>query len=202
LGALAPVLEHRVLAEGAGGIWLTTVRGRGSDRFVVVLFSAGGTGARPTADGISTTAFPSGVASSPVEVIETTSPLVIRRKEYRRDSGGPGRWRGGLGQTIEVEVRTGEPYVVSVLSDRFYEPAHGYAGGLAGARAGFRTSAGGRRDPKLSLQLPAGARFTLELPGGGGFYDPGQRDRELVRQDLAGGLISRTMARRMYLPDD
>src|SRR5207237_8870084 len=136
-------------------------RGRGSDRFVAVFFSAGGTGARPTADGISTTAFPSGVASSPVEVIETTSPLVIRRKEYRCDSGGPGRWRGGLGQAIEVEVRTGEPYVVSVLSDRFFEPAHGYGGGLDGARAGLTPSSGGRRGPKLGLQPPAGAHFTL-----------------------------------------
>jgi N-methylhydantoinase B len=197
-GALAPVLEDRILAEGAGGIWLTTVRGRGGHRFVAVFFSAGGTGARPSADGISTAAFPSGVASSPVEVIETTSPLLIRRKEYRRDSGGPGRWRGGLGQSIEVEVRTGEPFVVSVLSDRFVEPAHGYAGGLAGARGGFRTSVGGRPNPKLSLPLPGSARFTLELPGGGGFYDPRERDPELVRQDLAEGLISRTAAMQVY----
>jgi N-methylhydantoinase B len=197
-GALAPVLEQRVIAEGAGGIWLTTVRGRGRNRFVAVFFSAGGTGARPSADGLSTTAFPSGVASSPVEVIETTTPLVIRRKELRRDSGGPGRWRGGLGQTIEVEVRTGEPYVVSVLSDRFYRAAGGYAGGLPGAKAAFRTSTGSRQSPKLSLPLPAGARFTLELPGGGGFYDPGERDRDSVRRDLAEGLVSRAATRRHY----
>jgi N-methylhydantoinase B len=87
---------------------------------------------------------------------------------------------------------------VSVLSDRFVEPAHGYAGGLAGARAGFRTSVGGRPNPKLSLPLPASARFTLELPGGGGFHDPRERDPELVRQDLAEGLISRAAARRVY----
>ncbi len=80
-GALEPALPRRVIAEGAGGIWLTTVRGAGLDRFVSVFFSAGGTGARPTADGLSTTAFPSGVAASPVEVIETTGPLVIRRRE-------------------------------------------------------------------------------------------------------------------------
>ena len=197
-GALAPVLEPRVIAEGAGGIWLTTVRGRGRNRFVAVFFSAGGTGARPSADGLSTTAFPSGVASSPVEVIETTTPLVIRRKEFRRDSGGPGKWRGGLGQTIEVEVRTGEPYVVSVLSDRFYRAAEGYAGGLAGAKAGFRTSTGSRQSPKLSLPLPAGARFTLDLPGGGGFYEPRERDQESVQRDLAEGLVSPSAAKHQY----
>lgn len=197
-GALAPVLEDRVVAEGSGNIWLTTVRGRGRDRFVSVFFAAGGVGARPGADGLSTTAFPSGVATAPAEVIETTGPLVIRRKELRRDSGGAGKYRGGLGQTIEVEVRTGEPYVVSVLSDRFLFPAEGYAGGRPGARAGFRTSFRSRRSPKLSLELPAGARFTLELPGGGGYYDPAEREPQAVSDDVAEGLISRKAARDYF----
>ncbi|MFZ0217983.1 MAG: hydantoinase B/oxoprolinase family protein [Candidatus Dormiibacterota bacterium] len=197
-GALAGVLPDRVIAEGAGGIWLTTVRGRGENRFVSVFFSAGGTGARPAKDGLSATAFPSGVATAPAEVIETTGPLVIRRKELRRDSGGPGRQRGGLGQTIEIEVRSGEPSVLSVLSDRFRHAAAGYAGGRPGARSRFSTSTGGRRDPKLSLGLPAGARFTLQLPGGGGFGDPQERDPALVEEDLREGLISRREARESY----
>jgi N-methylhydantoinase B len=197
-GALEAVLPGRVIAEGAGGIWLTTVRGAGRRRFVSVFFSAGGTGARPTADGLSTTAFPSGVASSPVEVIETTGPLVIRRKEYRRDSGGAGRYRGGLGQVIEVEVRTGEPYVVSTLSDRFVQPAGGYRGGGPGAPAGFRTSTGRRRSPKLSLAMAAGETFTLELPGGGGYYDPAERPPEEVAADVAEGLVGAAAAEEAY----
>jgi len=197
-GALERVLPGRVIAEGAGGIWLTTVRGAGPDRFVSVFFSAGGTGARPAADGLSTTAFPSGVASSPVEVIETTGPLVIRRKEYRRDSGGPGRFRGGLGQVIDVEVRTGEPYVVSTLSDRFGQPAHGYAGGKPGARSGFRASTGATRRPTLSMAMPAGATFRLELPGGGGYFDPLDRAPEMVAEDVAEGLVSPAAAYRDY----
>jgi N-methylhydantoinase B len=123
---------------------------------------------------------------------------VIRRKEYRRDSGGPGRFRGGLGQVIEVEVRTGEPYVVSTLSDRFTQPASGYAGGRPGVRSGFRTSTGARRSPKLSLPLPAGATFTLELPGGGGYFDPGERAPEAVEEDVAEGLVSAAAAAREY----
>jgi N-methylhydantoinase B len=198
LGALAPVLPERVIAEGSGNIWLTTVRGRGRDRFVSVFFAAGGTGARPAQDGLSTTAFPSGVATAPAEVIETTGPLVIRRKELRRDSGGAGKYRGGLGQTIEVEVRTGEPYVVSVLSDRFWFAAEGYSGGDAGAKAGFSTSTRTRQSPKLSLDLPAGARFTLELPGGGGFHPPSERDQDAVASDVAEGLVSRKAAARDY----
>jgi len=197
-GALVKVIPERVLAEGAGNIWLTTVRGTGSNRFVTVFFAAGGTGARPTKDGLSTTSFPSGIATAPVEVIETTSPLVVRRKELRRDSGGPGRFRGGLGQAIEVEVRTGEPFVVSSLADRMRFVAEGYAGGKPGAAGSFKTSLGTRPNPKLSQALPAGTRFTLELPGGGGFFDPTTRDPEAVARDVAEGLVSPAAALRDY----
>lgn len=197
-GALAGIIPGRVLAEGAGNIWLTTVRGTGRNRFVTVFFAAGGTGARPTKDGLSTTSFPSGIATTPVEVIETTSPLIVRRKELRRDSGGPGKFRGGLGQSIEVEVPTGEPYVVSALSDRMKFAAEGYAGGGPGARGGFRTSLGTRPNPKLSLTLPAGTSFTLDLPGGGGFFDPLERASDAVAGDVAEGLVSPAAAERDY----
>ncbi|HEX9123186.1 MAG TPA: hydantoinase B/oxoprolinase family protein [Actinomycetota bacterium] len=197
-GALTPILPNRVLAEGAGNIWLTTVRGTGSDRFITVFFAAGGTGARPTKDGLSTTSFPSGIATAPVEVIETTSPLVFHRKELRTDSGGPGRFRGGLGQAIEVEVRTGEPFVVSSLADRMRFQAEGYLGGKPGGRGGFKTSLGTRPNPKLSQALPAGTRFTLELPGGGGFHDPLTRDPEAVAADVAQGLVTLASAWKDY----
>ncbi len=198
LGALAQVMPDHVIAEGSGNVWLTTVRGLGEQRFVTVLFASGGTGARPAADGLSCTSFPSAIATTPIETIETTSPLVIRRKQLRRDSGGPGRYRGGLGQTIEVQVRTGEPYAVSVLSDRVRFPAQGYLGGLPGARAGFRTSDGEFRDPKLTQHLPPGTGFVLKLPGGGGYHSPRERSAEEVAEDLAEGLVSPAAAARDY----
>ena len=198
LGALAAIIPDRVIAEGAGNIWLTTVRGTGRNRFITVFFAAGGTGARPTKDGLSCHSFPSGIATTPVEVIESTSPLVIRRKELRPDSGGPGRFRGGLGQTIEVEVPTGEPFIASSLSDRMKFAAQGYLGGKPGAKGGFETSLGTRPNPKLSLSLPAGTGFTLELPGGGGFHDPLLRDPEAVAADVAEGLVGVASAERDY----
>jgi N-methylhydantoinase B len=198
LGALVPIIPDRVVAEGAGNIWLTTVRGAGRDRFVTVFFAAGGMGARPTKDGLSCHSFPSGIATAPVEVIETTSPLVIRRKELRPDSGGPGRFRGGLGQSIEVEVRTGEPFVVSSLSDRMRFAAQGYLGGRPGGFGGFRTSLGTSPNIKLSQRFPAGTSFTLDLPGGGGFHDPRERDPEAVARDVSEGLVSPTSAKRDY----
>jgi N-methylhydantoinase B len=198
LGALAQAVPDGVIAEGSGNIWLTTVRGLGEQRFVTVLFASGGMGARPDADGLSCTSFPSAIATSAIETIESTSPLVIRRKQFRRDSGGAGRHRGGLGQTIEVHVRTGEPYAVSVLSDRMRFRAQGYLGGLPGARAAFRTSDGQPRNPKLTQQLAPGTGFVLELPGGGGYHAPRERDAEELRDDIADGLVSRAAAARDY----
>lgn len=190
LGALAEVIPDRVIAEGAGNVWLTTTRGVGEDRFVTVFFASGGMGARPTRDGPSTTSFPSGIATAPVEITETVSPLVIRHKELRPDSGGPGKFRGGLGQRIEVEVRTDAPFIVSSLSDRLRFPAEGYLGGKPGAPGGFSTTAGESRNPKLSNRLPAGARYVLELPGGGGFFEPAERDPAAVAEDVAEGLVT------------
>ena len=98
-----------------------------------MFFTSGGTGARATKDGLSATAFPSGVLGTPVEVIETLSPLFIERKGLRDGSGGDGRFRGGLGQVITFRVETREPYVCSVLCDRTRTPAQGFFGGMPGA---------------------------------------------------------------------
>jgi N-methylhydantoinase B len=198
LGALSKIVPDRVVAEGSGNVWLTTVRGVGDDRFVTVFFASGGMGARPNKDGLSTTSFPSGIATAPVEIVEASSPLVIREKEFRPDSGGAGRYRGGLGQRITVEVRTNEPYVVSSLSDRFVFPAQGYEGGGSGAPGGFTTSVGENVNPKLSVRLPAGASFTLDLPGGGGFHEPAERAPQALKRDLDEGLITEEAARQDY----
>lgn len=190
LGALAEVVPDNVVAEGAGNVWLTTVRGAGENRFVTVFFASGGMGARPGKDGLSTTSFPSGIATAPIEVIETTSPLLFRRKEWLTDSGGDGQFRGGLGQRIEVEVTTGEPYIVSSLADRIRFPAEGYDGGGAGCRAAFEVDGERVDNPKLSRRLDPDSQFVLELPGGGGYHDPELRDADARRRDLEEGLVS------------
>jgi N-methylhydantoinase B len=199
-GALAQVVPDRVVAEGAGTIWLTQVRGtdRGGRRFIAVFFAAGGMGARPDRDGLSTTSFPSGLMGTPVEVIESGSPLIIREKIWRPDSGGPGKYRGGLGQRITVQVDTDEAYAVSTSMDRQKFPARGYAGGGPGAPARFVAGAEGMIDAKRQVTLPAGSQFTLELPGGGGFFDPLERDPKAVLADVRDGLVSRQRAEEDY----
>lgn len=174
MGALAEALPEAVAAPGADGLWDTHIAGR--DRqgrpFSYTWFSSGGVGAMAGRDGLSATAYPSGIAGVPVEVMETLAPLVIRRRALRDGSGGAGRWQGGLGQVIEVEVLTDEPFLFSGLYERCRVPAPGLLGGAPGAPGRVTTSNGATLLPKITTTLPADTVVTLELPGGGGYGPP------------------------------
>ena len=201
LGCLHQVIEDAAPAEGASCIWnpvfMSTFADTGANEanteFVINPIFNGGTGARPSKDGLSTTAFPSGVRTTSSEVNEVTSPLVIWHKEYRTDSGGRGRWRGGLGQRIEISHREGAPFVVSKMFDRIQHPARGRDGGAAGAagRVYVIDEAGSKQDlpGKGRDVVPAGARLVLETPGGGGMGNPENRDPDAVAADRSAGLI-------------
>lgn len=191
-GALARVIPDRVMAEGAANIWSTQFTGRDDEHqlWTYVWFSTGGTGARPTKDGISTAAFPSGISGVPSEVIESLSPVMIHYRQYRQDSGGAGTFRGGLGQEMEVSVRTNRPFTFSPLFDRVHFAAQGYDGGAPGVLASIEASTGEVLDRKGRREFPAGTHLTLRLPGGGGFGDPLERDPALVLDDVRNGLVS------------
>ena len=100
--SLAQALPGQILAEGAGALWNIHMSVKGPKAAEILMFNSGGMGARPGADGLSATAFPSGVMTMPIEATEQAGPVVIWRKELRPDSGGAGRFRGGLGQVIEI----------------------------------------------------------------------------------------------------
>jgi N-methylhydantoinase B len=199
-GALAHAIPDRVLADGAANIWITQFTGKdlAGKSFTYVFFSSGGMGARPEKDGISATAFPSGIQGVPAEIIENVSPLVMEKREVVQDSGGPGKFRGGLGQEMVLSVRTTEPVVHSAMYDRTKFPALGFAGGQSGALGDFFLSNGTRPHPKAQYRLLPEQKVVLRLPGGGGFFSPFDRDPELVRQDVLNGYISLTAAREQY----
>ena len=201
LGALHQILPAACPAEGASCIWnpvfMSSLVGEGVnaavDEFVINPIFNGGTGARPHKDGLSTTAFPSGVRTTSTEVNEATSPLVIRRKEFTPDSGGAGALRGGLGQTVEIEHRQGAPFVISKMFDRIVHPARGRDGGEDGAPGavyllgvqGERTDLPGKgRDV-----VPGGSRLILQTPGGGGVGNAQDRASDLIQYDLDHGLV-------------
>ena len=199
-GALVPALPDRLMATGADATWLTIWRGTDANArpFSLTLFQSGGTGARATKDGLSTTGFPSGVAGVPAEVIETLTPLVQHRRELRTDSGGPGRCRGGLGQHTEMGSRGTGHWSVSTLIDRTRFSAQGLAGGLEGAPGELALSSGESAQPKTVLDVPADVRVRLSPPGGGGYGDPLERDPELVLDDVVDGYVSVESAREDY----
>ena len=200
-GALVHVLPDRVMAPGFDGLWDTQISGhnpRTGRPFTYVWFSAGGAGALPLRDGLSATAFPSGIAGVPAEVIETLSPVFLKRRELRQDSGGPGTFRGGLGQVMEVAVRTDRPYIFSGLYERIRFPAPGLLGGAPGAPGSIRTDNDAAVRAKARQSLPAGTVVTLELPGGGGYGPPWARDPARVLEDVRNGYVSLEGARSDY----
>ena len=188
-GALAQALPDRVMAEGSANIWGVQVAGKDLEGkpFTYIFFTSGGTGARATKDGLSATAFPSGVLGTPAEVIETLSPLFIEKKELRAGSGGPGKFRGGLGQTITLRVRTGEPFVCSILCDRTRTGALGFFGGEPGGTGEVLINGRPPANPKAEQLLAPDAVVEIRLPGGGGYGRFEERDPDLVRRDVREG---------------
>ena len=208
-GCLAQALPGKIPAESAGSIWVLPFANEGPDagggpggnssRFNVMNVGMGGTGARPGKDGLSVTAFPSGVGAIPVEVTESESPLVFWRKEFLADSGGAGAFRGGLGQLIEVGNTEEHPFTVSAATfDRMRNPPRGRDGGRPGRSGTARLESGARFTDKAVHTVPPGDRLIVELPGGGGLGDPRQRRAELVRADLEAGYVTCEGAKRDY----
>jgi len=204
LGALHQALPGVVPAEGSSALWNIQISARAADPdsglpgAEILMFNSGGTGARPATDGLSATAFPSGVSTMSVEATEHVGPITIWRKDLRLGSGGAGTMRGGLGQVIEIEARAGYTFWFNAMFDRVVHPARGREGGGAGARGRVELTDGTMLNPKGRQKVAGGKRLRLSLPGGGGYGPPEGRDRPLVAADLEAGLITVRQARDDY----
>jgi N-methylhydantoinase B len=199
-GALAPALPDRLMAEGAAPLWATVFRGEEQNgrTFNLTIFQCGGTGARPTKDGLNNIGFPSGVAGVPAEVIENLTPMLLERREIKPDSGGAGKFRGGCGQYTTFRTTSGLPWSMAGMRDRTKFKAKGYLGGQDGALGEFYLSNGDRPNPKAYLTLDPDVSATLEPPGGGGYYHPFTRDPEAVLEDVVFGYVTVEGAERDY----
>ncbi len=158
-------------------------------RSEVLTFNSGGSGARPSADGLNATAFPSGVMTMPIEATENVGPLIIWRKELRPDSGGAGQYRGGLGQYMEVGATAGHEFDFSAMFDRVDHPAQGRQGGQDGACTVIAQDDGTPMKGKGRQFVPHGRKVMLEFPGGAGYGSVAQREKSAVRNDLAQGIL-------------
>ncbi|MCY3661405.1 MAG: hydantoinase B/oxoprolinase family protein [bacterium] len=195
LGALSRALPEVVPAEGSGAIWNFQASARTADPATplppaeILMFNSGGTGARPSLDGLTATAFPSGVMTMSAEATEQVGPIVVWRKEIRPGSGGAGRQRGGLGQIMEIGPTDGYLFEFSAMFDRVDNPARGRAGGDDGSPGRVYLDDGTPFATKGRHTVPAGRRLILELPGGGGFGDPAERDPAAAANDRLQGYV-------------
>ena len=192
MGCLEQIMPESVAAEGASCIWNPVLMNgpQTGGEFVINPIYNGGTGARFMKDGLSTTAFPSGVRTTPTEINEVTSPLIFRRREFRQGSGGSGRYRGGLGQIVEIRHGGDKPFFVSKMFDRIEHPARGRAGGGSGRPGKVYIKDGGSLKGKGKDIVPAGSTLVLETPGGGGFGDPSERNEVDIKRDVEDGYVS------------
>jgi N-methylhydantoinase B len=203
-GCLRQAIPQSVPAEGTSCLWNIIFRGPRDSQdtarygFAMTMTSNGGTGARPMKDGLSATAYPSGVKGTPVEIAEAGSPVLFWRKELRPDSGGPGRTRGGMGQLLEIESTRNLPFEIAATFDRIKYPPRGRDGGKDGASGYVGLGSGQALNGKGIQMVPAGDRLVIMTPGGGGFGDPKVRDRAAVRADLEAGLVSPKTATEIY----
>ena len=201
-GCLHKLIPGQVPAEGTSCLWnLRLGAGHGITKrdpntklenttFTAMSFHSGGAGARPNKDGLSATPFPSGVRNVPVEVLEAITPIVIWRKELRQNSGGAGKFRGGLGQRMVVGNREKAEFAIFGTFDRVKNPARGRDGGKPGA-TGSLTLTSGRKLKGMGRQvIPIGEELIIEMPGGGGYGNPKNRDRKKIVEDIKAGLIN------------
>ena len=193
-GCLRQAMPDRVPAEGTSCLWNINLRGRtqdanGNHGFSMIITSNGGTGARPAKDGLSATAFPSGVKGTPVEIAESLTPTIFWRKELRPGSGGAGRQRGGHGQMIEIGSAIEEPFEILAAFDRIDFPPRGNDGGGDGAGGEIRLASGKVMRGKGLQTIPAGDRLIINTPGGGGLGNPAERSPALLALEIEDGLV-------------
>ena len=189
-GCLEKAIPDKVPAEGASCLWNITFRGktdRGTNNnslFAVTAVVNGGTGARPNKDGLSATAYPSGVRGTPVEINEAVAPLLFLKKEYNPGSGGKGKYNGGLGQLIEIKSAIDEDMDLLASFDRIKFPARGRLNGSNGKPGQVSIKGKGKLNGKGTQLIKAGDILQIYTPGGAGLGDYTEREQYLLDKDL------------------
>ena len=187
-GALAQVVPDRIMAGTGSPLWCINLAGvkPNGKPFANLFFFNGGMGATHRTDGQNCLSWPSNISSTPTEVIEQLSPMRIHRRGFRADSGGKGRYRGGLGQEVEFEFLNETPAALAMLAERTKTSAPGIAGGEAGGLGKLEIN-GVDVDPKAQHIVKQGDRLILATPGGGGYGNVVDRNDSDASRDKSLG---------------
>jgi 5-oxoprolinase (ATP-hydrolysing) len=203
--AIAAALPDRVVAaSGSTPLWAQYIFGKRRDGtgFAPLNAANGGLGARAGQDGVSCLTFPVNIGNTPVEILESDIPALVKRRELWEDSAGAGRFRGGLGQRFEMQVLEGDlgpdgPFLVGFRGGRFHYTVPGLLGGLDGPNGHLVINGRPATSGGDALVSPGGTML-CEVPGGAGLGNPLDRDRALVERDVAYGYVSLERARELY----
>lgn len=207
LKSLAPALPEDIPAAHYGDVCATFIYGidpRNGKPYVHVEPEGGGWGASFHRDGESMliAILDGDTKNVPVEVVEARYPLRIERYELRRDSGGPGKYRGGLGAIRNYRILNHSAQM-TVTYERSKQPPWGLFGGEQGATNGVVLFNSKSEEP-VKIQkatrypLPSGTLLSTRTGGGGGWGDPLERDPRLVKEDVMDGYVSPEAAREDY----
>lgn len=203
--ALANAIPDKIIAPcGGTPAQANTFYGKRHDGtpWLITVIRGGGMGASAKRDGHHCAIFPANGANTPVEIFENDTPLIVLERALVQDSGGAGKMRGGLGQTMVIKVPDDEyaprgEITIGIQGGRYKYPPEGLFGGKAGAKAKFLIN-GEPGDPGGLTFCKPGDVISFYSAGGGGYGDPFERDPELVRRDVLYGYVSIEKARKEY----
>ncbi|GGA81023.1 hydantoinase [Nitratireductor aestuarii] len=195
---LAEIVPDRVAAS-SGLLDIVTLQGfrRDGSPMAATYFCAGGFGGAEGLDGHPTLPGSSNMGRTPIEVFEPLTGLTVLEKSLRPDSGGPGRYPGGAGQTIVMRNDTGYPMRVYAMANRTLFPADGVFEGKAGAVREHWVD-GEKMSGQGAYTLAPGQHLKLLQPGGGGFGDPALRTSAQIEQDIERGFLTPEGAKSLY----
>jgi N-methylhydantoinase B len=202
-GALAQIVPDIIPAAGEGGNTVVCLGGRHPDNrpFIIVDMISGCWGGRPDQDGIEAITNPSqNLSNTPVEVLERQHPVRIEEYALVADSGGPGRFRGGMGLSRSYRLLA-EDAVLQLRADRLRFAPYGLDGGQPGGAAGNWLGEGNAREAipgKVTMRMRRGQLLTHHQAGGGGHGTPFARDPEAVASDVWNEKVTPEAARRQY----
>jgi N-methylhydantoinase B len=203
--ALAQAAPGNIIAGSGGTPAQTNIfygKRHNAKPWHTMIIRGGGLGASSRMDGHHCAIFPANGANTPVEIFESDTPLIVLERGLVKDSGGPGRMRGGLGRKMVLRVPADDfgpqaPVTVAVQAGRFRYPPEGLFGGGSGAKAQFLRN-GEPADPSGLTLCQRGDVIEFRSAGGGGYGDAWERDPEAVESDVLNGYVSIEKAREDY----
>ena len=203
--ALSAAVPDRIIADSGGTPAQTNIfYGKRHDKtpWHTMIIRGGGMGAGSRTDGHHCAIFPANGANTPVEIFESDTPLLVEAREIVCDSGGPGKMRGGLGRRMVIRIPDDEhaplgPVTIAMQAGRFRYPPQGIFGGHPGAKAMFLHNDQPGDPSGLTFCRP-GDTLAFYSAGGGGYGNPGERDKEAVEKDMRYEYVSHEKAKTDY----